>query len=158
MIVAHAIFAAGCFWGIQNVYEAVPGVISTQVGYVGGRTSNPSYTEVSTGKSGHAEAVQVDYDPEIVSYEKLLDIFFQSHNPTTKDRQGPDIGTQYRSAVFYLNEKQKDATVNKIIELNKSAKFKDHIVTEVVPAGTFYPAEEYHQHYLLKRGETSCHL
>ena len=158
MIVAQAIFAAGCFWGVQAAFEELPGIISTRVGYTGGSLSDPTYQQVSTGKTGHAEAVEIDYDPEIISYEQLLDQFFAIHNPTTKDRQGPDIGNQYRSAVFYLNEAQKDAAVKKILHLNKSGKYNTPVVTEIVPARKFFPAEDYHQHYLMKKGQTSCCL
>lgn len=158
MSLAHAIFAAGCFWGIQSAFDSVPGVFSTQVGYIGGSTLNPSYEQVSTGKTGHAEAVEVTYDPQIVSYNQLLDVFFKIHNPTTKDRQGPDIGTQYRSAIFYLDDKQKQEAVDKIMELKKSNAFKNPIVTEVVAAKTFYPAEDYHQDYLKKRNQPSCNM
>lgn len=156
MSLAHAIFAAGCFWGVQAAFDEVPGVYSTQVGYIGGTLLNPTYELVSRGNSGHAEAIEVTYDPELVSYNQLLDVFFSIHNPTTRDRQGPDIGRQYRSAIFYLNENQRQAAVEKILELNRSGKFKQPIVTEVVPAKTFYPAEEYHQDYLMKRGQKSC--
>lgn len=156
MSLAHAIFAAGCFWGVQSAFDSVPGVYSTQVGYVGGTTPTPSYEQVSSGKTGHAEAVEVTYDPQLTSYEQLLDVFFKIHNPTTLNRQGPDIGTQYRSAIFYLNEKQKAAAVNKITELKRHKTFSAPIVTEVVPAKTFYPAEDYHQDYLKKRGKSHC--
>lgn len=158
MSLAHAIFAAGCFWGIQSAFDSVPGVFSTQVGYIGGSTLNPSYEQVSTGRTGHAEAVEVTYDPQIISYNQLLDVFFKIHNPTTKDRQGPDIGTQYRSAIFYLNDKQKQEAVDKIMELKKSKAFKNPIVTEVVAAKTFYPAEDYHQDYLKKRNQPRCNM
>lgn len=156
MSLAHAIFAAGCFWSVQAAFDAVPGVFSTRVGYIGGTTANPSYEQVSSGKTGHAEAVEVTYDPKLVSYEQLLNVFFKIHNPTTLNRQGPDIGTQYRSAIFYLNEKQKSAAVDKITELKRQKAFSAPIVTEVVPAKTFYPAEDYHQDYLKKRGKTNC--
>ncbi len=156
MSLAHAIFAAGCFWGVQSAFDSVPGVYSTQVGYVGGTTPAPSYEQVSSGKTGHAEAVEVTYDPQLTSYEQLLDVFFKIHNPTTLNRQGPDIGTQYRSAIFYLNEKQKAAAVDKITELKRHKTFSAPIVTEVVPAKTFYPAEDYHQDYLKKRGKSHC--
>lgn len=152
MTLAHAIFAAGCFWGIQAAFDAVPGVWSTRVGYTGGSAVNPSYEQVCRGNTGHAEAVEIAYDPEQVSYDKLLDVFFSIHNPTTRDRQGPDIGHQYRSAVFYLNAEQKEAAVAKILELNRSGKFPAPIVTEIAPAKTFYPAEDYHQDYLKNKG------
>lgn len=156
MTLAHAIFAAGCFWGVQATFDAVPGVWSTRVGYTGGSAVNPSYEQVCRGNTGHAEAVEIAYDPEQVSYDELLDVFFSIHNPTTRDRQGPDIGHQYRSAVFYLNAGQKEAAVAKILELNRSGKFPTPIVTEIVPAKTFYPAEDYHQDYLKKQGLKTC--
>ena len=156
MSLAQAIFAAGCFWGVQTAFDSVDGVYSTQVGYTGGTLINPTYQQVSLGNSGHAEAVEVTYDSEKISYEELLDIFFKTHNPTTRNRQGPDIGRQYRSAIFYLNEAQKQAAVNKIMELNRSGRYKSPIVTEISAAKTFYPAEEYHQNYLKKQGKTSC--
>lgn len=158
MSIAHAIFAAGCFWGVQAAFDAVPGVISTEVGYTGGNLESPNYRQVSAGNTGHAEAVQVTYDTDKVSYEKLLDVFFASHNPTTRNRQGPDVGEQYRSAIFYLDEAQKNTAEAKIAELNKLGKFKNPIVTQVVPAGQFYAAEDYHQKYLQKRGQTTCHI
>ncbi|MFR7963342.1 MAG: peptide-methionine (S)-S-oxide reductase MsrA [Alphaproteobacteria bacterium] len=156
MTLAHAIFAAGCFWGVQAAFDAVPGVWSTRVGYTGGSAVNPSYEQVCRGNTGHAEAVEIAYDPEQVSYDELLDVFFSIHNPTTRDRQGPDIGHQYRSAIFYLNAEQKEAAVAKILELNRSGKFPAPIVTEIVPAKTFYPAEDYHQDYLKKQGLKTC--
>lgn len=156
MTLAHAIFAAGCFWGVQAAFDAVPGVWLTRVGYTGGSAVNPSYEQVCRGNTGHAEAVEIAYDPEQISYDELLDIFFSIHNPTTRDRQGPDIGHQYRSAVFYLNAGQKEAAVAKILELNRSGKFPAPIVTEIVPAKTFYPAEDYHQDYLKKQGLKTC--
>lgn len=156
MTLAHAIFAAGCFWGVQAAFDAVPGVWSTRVGYTGGSAVNPSYEQVCRGNTGHAEAIEIAYDPEQISYDELLDIFFSIHNPTTRDRQGPDIGHQYRSAVFYLNAGQKEAAVAKILELNCSGKFPAPIVTEIVPAKTFYPAEDYHQDYLKKQGLKTC--
>lgn len=156
MTLAHAIFAAGCFWGVQAAFDAVPGIWSTRVGYTGGSAVNPSYEQVCRGNTGHAEAVEIAYDPEQVSYDELLDVFFSIHNPTTRDRQGPDIGHQYRSAIFYLNAGQKEAAVAKILELNRSGKFPAPIVTEIVPAKTFYPAEDYHQDYLKKQGLKTC--
>ncbi len=156
MTLAHAIFAAGCFWGVQAAFNAVPGVWSTRVGYTGGSAVNPSYEQVCRGNTGHAEAVEIAYDPEQINYDELLDVFFSIHNPTTRDRQGPDIGHQYRSAVFYLNAGQKETAVAKILELNRSGKFPAPIVTEIVPAKTFYPAEDYHQDYLKKQGLKTC--
>ncbi len=158
MQVSKAIFAAGCFWGIQSVFESVPGVMSTIVGYTGGRVPNPTYMEVSSQRTGHAEAVEVMFDPEKVSYDRLLDIFFANHDPTTLNRQGPDTGTQYRSAIFYTDESQKQAALKKIAALNSSNAYDKPIVTEITAAAAFYPAEEYHQHYLYKRGQTSCGL
>ena len=156
MTLTHGIFAAGCFWGVQAAFAAVPGVWSTRVGYTGGSAVNPSYEQVCRGNTGHAEAVEIAYDPEQISYDEFLDIFFSIHNPTTRDRQGPDIGHQYRSAVFYLNAGQKEAAVAKILELNRSGKFPAPIVTEIVPAKTSYPAEDYHQDYLKKQGLKTC--
>jgi len=151
-----ATFAAGCFWHVQYDFDQIPGVISTTAGYTGGVTENPTYKQVCTDKTGHAEAVEIIYDPNKVSYKKLLDIFFENHNPTTKNRQGPDVGTQYRSAVFYHNAEQQKASLAKIDELSKSGKYPSPIVTEVRPAGPFYKAEDYHQKYLEKRGIQSC--
>jgi len=158
MTIEQAVFAAGCFWGVQSAFENIPGVISTRVGYCGGALPHPTYRQVSSGTTGHAEAVEIDYDPHIITYGQLLDIFFQIHNPTTRDRQGPDIGQQYRSAVFYKNEMQKEAALKKILELNQSGQYQNTIVTEIVPLEEFYPAEDYHQHYHLKKGQTSCCL
>ena len=151
-----ATFAAGCFWHVQYDFDQIPGVISTTAGYTGGVTEKPTYKQVCTDKTGHAEAVEIIYDPNKVSYDKLLDVFFENHNPTTKNRQGPDVGTQYRSAVFYHNAEQQKAALAKIDELSKSGKYPSPIVTEVRPAGPFYKAEDYHQKYLEKRGLKSC--
>jgi peptide-methionine (S)-S-oxide reductase len=151
-----ATFATGCFWHVQYDFDQIPGVISTTVGYTGGVTENPTYKQVCTDKTGHAEAVEIIYDPNKVSYDKLLDVFFENHNPTTKNSQGPDVGTQYRSAVFYHNAEQQKAALAKIDELSKSDKYPIPIVTEVRPAGPFYKAEDYHQKYLEKRGIQSC--
>ena len=143
-----ATFGAGCFWGVEDSFQKIKGVISTTVGYMGGKTKNPTYEEVCTDKTGHVEVVQIIYDPLIVSYEKLLEIFWSIHNPTQLNRQGPDIGTQYRSVIFYHSEEQKQ-----IAEPSKQkqlAKYKKEIVTEITPAKEFYPAEEYHQKYLEK--------
>ena len=152
-----ATFAAGCFWGVEARFRQVPGVISTRVGYTGGHTSEPSYKQVCTGQTGHAEAIEIEFDPKVISYAQLLDIFWQMHNPTTPNRQGPDIGTQYRSAVFYHDEKQKQQADQCKTTLNQQGKFPAPIVTEITAASTFYPAEEYHQCYLEKRGQGSCH-
>jgi peptide-methionine (S)-S-oxide reductase len=148
-----ATFAAGCFWGVEAVFEKTEGVEVTTVGYTGGNTKNPTYEQVCTGETGHAEAVQILFNPEQITYEQLLETFWMIHDPTQKNRQGPDIGTQYRSAIFYHNQKQK-----LIAEQLKKQKEKDlgiTIQTEITPAKEFYPAEEYHQKYLKKQGRTS---
>ena len=151
-----AMFAAGCFWGVQARFDKIKGVVATQVGYTGGRTENPTYEEVCSGDTGHAEAVEVTFDPAIVSYEELLKAFWNMHNPTTKNRQGFDIGSQYRSAVFYHNEEQKNAAEKVKQELEAIKKFPMPIVTEITPASTFYKAEEYHQKYYEKTGREGC--
>ena len=155
-MIEYALFAAGCFWGVQAAFDVVPGVLETQVGYIGGTVAHPTYEQVCTDTTGHAEAVQIKYDSTVVTYDHLLDIFFDNHNPTTLNQQGPDIGTQYRSAIFYLNDSQKNQALNKIKELDNKHIFGRPIVTEVVPATDFYPAEEYHQKYLEKKGRKSC--
>ncbi len=142
-----AIFAAGCFWCVEAVFECVPGVVSVVSGYTGGHTPNPTYKQVSTGKTGHAEAVRVEYDPSMVSYSELLDLFWRAHDPTTLNRQGADVGTQYRSAIFYLSEEQKRAAEESRSRWQASGHVKNTIVTEIVPAGEFYPAEDMHQDY-----------
>ena len=152
-----ATFGAGCFWGIEETFRTMPGVSKTAVGYAGGTLDNPSYEQVCSGRTGHAEVVQVEFDPGQVSYEELLQVFWENHNPTQLNRQGPDIGTQYRSAVFYHDEAQKESAEKSKAKLEKSGRFNRPIVTEITAASTFYPAEEYHQQYLLKRGMKSCH-
>jgi peptide-methionine (S)-S-oxide reductase len=153
-----ATFSAGCFWGVEACFRAVPGVIDTACGYAGGHTENPTYQEVCTDKTGHAEAVEVIFNSAIVSYETLLDTFFANHNPTTLNRQGPDSGTQYRSAIFYLSPEQERAARTKVAELTKAGKFKRPIVTEIVPASAFWRAEEYHQRYFEKNPDKMvCH-
>ena len=153
-----AILAGGCFWGVQDLIRKIPGVISSEVGYSGGHSENPVYTEVKTGKTGHAESIQIKFDPKKVSYASLLDFFFRMHNPTTLNQQGNDIGSQYRSAIFYLNEEQKQTALQKIKEWNESGKWKNPIVTEVTNASAFYSAEGYHQDYLEKNpGGYTCH-
>ncbi len=152
-----ATFAAGCFWGVEELFRAVPGVTDVQVGYTGGHTENPIYDQVCSGGTGHAEAVEVTYDPQKVKYENLLTLFWQNHNPTTKNRQGPDVGSQYRSAIFTHSEEQKKTAEASKAALEKSGAWKQPIVTEIVPASTFYPAEDYHQQYLKKNGLGSCH-
>ena len=147
-----ATFGAGCFWHVEDLLHKTKGVKSTAVGYIGGQLPNPTYEEVCTDKTGHAEAVEVDYDPDKISYKELLDVFWENHNPTTLNRQGPDVGIQYRSAIFYHNEKQKEIAENSKKSLEKSGKYDSPIVTEIVPAPTFYKAEEYHQKYFKKHG------
>jgi peptide-methionine (S)-S-oxide reductase len=153
-----ATFAAGCFWGVEELFRAIPGVVDTMVGYTGGTTVNPSYEQVCTDATGHAEAVQIVFNPAIISYEKLLDLFWSNHNPTTKNKQGPDVGSQYRSVIFYESDAQKKVAEQSKAALEKSGIWKDPIVTEIVPAQHFYGAEDYHQQYLAKRGLGSCHL
>jgi len=149
---AKATFAAGCFWGVEARFRRIPGVVETQVGYTGGHTDNPTYREVCSGTTGHAEAIEVIFDPAIVSYEQLVMAFFAMHNPTTRNRQGPDIGSQYRSAIFVHDDAQEAVARRIIAELDKSGRLPAPIVTEVLPAQTFWRAEEYHQRYLEKRG------
>lgn len=153
-----AVFAAGCFWGVEKVFGALSGVASTQVGYTGGTTQNPTYEQVCAGRTGHAEAVEVTFDPAVISYDELLEVFFRHHNPTTPDRQGNDVGTQYRSAVFYHSPEQKKAAWAALQALEKAKLFRDGIVTEVSPALEFYRAEEYHQKYLKKNPFGYCSL
>jgi peptide-methionine (S)-S-oxide reductase len=149
-----AIFAAGCFWGVQAAFDELEGVTDTMAGYTGGHTKNPSYKDVCGGETGHAESVLVTFDPKKISFEKLLEVFWSIHDPTTKNRQGPDIGSQYRSAIFYFNESQKKATEKSMLAEEK--KLSKAITTEIVGAGQFYPAEQYHQHYHRKNPLISC--
>jgi peptide-methionine (S)-S-oxide reductase len=153
-----ATFGAGCFWGVEHAFRQVKGVISAKVGYLGGTFKNPTYHDVCTGATGHAEVVQIEFDPSQVAYEQLLDVFWNIHNPTTLNSQGPDIGTQYRSAIFYHGPAQEAAARASKAKLETSGRFKKPIVTEVTPASEFYVAEEYHQQYLEKRGMKSCHI
>jgi peptide methionine sulfoxide reductase msrA/msrB len=146
-----ATFGAGCFWGVEEAFRTLPGVKETMVGYTGGTLSNPTYENVCSHTTGHAEAVQITYDPKEISYEKLLEVFWANHNPTTKNRQGPDIGSQYRSAIFYHAPEQKALAEKSKAALKKSGKWQTPIVTEISPAGEFYRAEEYHQKYLMKK-------
>lgn len=155
---AKATFAAGCFWGVEATFRQLPGVISTRVGYTGGKLANPSYEDVCTDGTGHAEAVEVDYDPAKLSYDKLLDVFWENHDPTQLNRQGPDWGTQYRSAIFFHDPQQEAAALASKEKLGKSGHYSKPIVTQIVPAVTFYPAEDYHQQYLEKRGLATCHI
>jgi len=155
---AKAIFAAGCFWGVEATFRQLPGVVSTRVGYTGGDFPDPTYKDVCTDRTGHAEAVEVEYDPTKLSYEKLLGTFWENHDPTQLNRQGPDWGTQYRSAIFFTTpEKEAEAKASKAA-LEKSRRYSKPIVTQIVPASTFFQAEDYHQQYLEKRGLASCHI
>lgn len=153
-----ATFGAGCFWGVEAAFSRVPGVIEAVSGYSGGHTENPTYKDVCTDETGHAEVVQVTYDPAKVSFEKLLDVFWAMHDPTQVNRQGPDFGSQYRTAIFFHSPEQEAIAKKVKAELNASGKFKRPIATEITAAGPFYRAEEYHQKYLEKRGATSCHF
>jgi peptide-methionine (S)-S-oxide reductase len=155
---SKATFGAGCFWGVEAAYRQIPGVISTKVGYLGGTMKNPTYHDVCTGRTGHAEVVQVEYDPARVTYDDLLTVFWENHDPTTLNRQGPDVGTQYRSAIFYEGDEQKAAATSSKEEREKSGRYRRPIVTEITPATDFYEAEDYHQQYLEKRGLASCHI
>ena len=150
-----ATFAAGCFWGVEEALRQVEGVTATAVGYMGGHLAGPSYEQVCSGTTGHAEVVQVEYDPGRVGYERLLEVFWSSHDPTTRDRQGPDVGTQYRSAIFYHGADQQKAAIAAQEQLQNSGRFQSPIVTEISAASEFYRAEEYHQQYLQKRGRPS---
>ncbi len=152
-----ATFAAGCFWHVEAAFQEIPGVLSTQVGYIGGHKENPTYEEVCTGNTGHAEAVEVTFDPQAVSYDVLLNVFWEIHDPTTLNRQGPDIGHQYRSAVFYHAPEQQAQVNEAILALQASRYAGKPIVTEVKPAPQFYPAEDYHQQYFQKRGLKGLH-
>ena len=155
---AKATFAAGCFWGVEDAFRQVRGVTSATVGYTGGTKANPSYKDVCTGATGHAEAVEVEFDPAEVSYLELLATFWKSHDPTTMNRQGPDVGTQYRSAIFFHDAEQEAAARDSKSTLEKAGIFKRPIVTEIKPASPFYRAEEYHQQYFEKQGIRSCHV
>ena len=148
---ARATFGAGCFWGVEDGgFGRVPGVTATRVGYTGGKTDNPSYEEVCTGRTGHAEAVEVEFDPAKVSYEDLLDVFWRIHDPTTLNRQGPDTGTQYRSGIFFHSPEQQTAAEALLTEADNSGRFARKIVTEITPAASFFEAEDYHQKYFQK--------
>ena len=149
-------FAAGCFWGVEDRFRKTPGVLDAVSGYMGGHTERPTYRDVCAGETGHTETVQVTFDEGKISYEELLDLFFSMHNPTTLNRQGPDFGSQYRSAVFAVDDAQFEAAKKKIVELDASGKWGDPVVTEVKLGGTFWPAEEYHQRYFEKNGAGFC--
>lgn len=153
-----AIFAAGCFWGVQFYFDQVPGVVKTRVGYIGGKTENPTYEQVCSHTTGHAEAVEIEFDPDLVSYNTLLKQFFRMHDPTQLNRQGPDVGDEYRSAIFYTSEDQRTQAQKLIDELNAEKKFSNPIVTSIEPATTFYIAEEYHQKFTEKTGQGMCHI
>ena len=155
---AKATFAAGCFWGVEATFRQLPGVISTRVGYTGGNTASPTYKEVCTDRTGHAEAVEIEYDPAKLSYDKLLEVFWENHDPTQLNRQGPDWGTQYRSAIFFHTPEQEAEAQASKEQLEKSRRFSKPIVTQIVPAVTFFEAEDYHQQYLEKKGLASCHI
>jgi peptide-methionine (S)-S-oxide reductase len=156
--VEKATFAAGCFWGVEAAFRQVQGVVSTQVGYTGGRTVNPTYEDVCTDRTGHAEAVEVTYDPSRVRYEDLLNVFWKNHDPTTENRQGPDVGQQYRSAIFFHSPAQEVAAKASRAHLEAEHRYRRPIATQIVAAGPFYRAEEYHQQYLEKRGLSVCHI
>jgi len=155
---ALATFGAGCFWGVEATFREIEGVRATTVGYEGGSVENPTYRQVCTDTTGHAEVVQVDYDPNLVSYRELLDVFWEGHDPTTLNRQGPDVGKQYRSVIFFHSPEQQGEAKASLQARETSGVHKRPIVTQIVPAETFYPAEDYHQQYLAKRGLRSCHL
>jgi peptide-methionine (S)-S-oxide reductase len=158
MAIEKATFGAGCFWGVEAAFRSIPGVVDAAVGYEGGMTKDPTYKDVCTDRTGHAEVVEVEFDPAKVSYEHLVDAFFKLHDPTQLNRQGPDYGTQYRSAIFFHSPEQRMAAQAAKEALAKSGKFAKPVVTEIVPAQQFYKAEDYHQQYLAKRGLASCHV
>ncbi len=155
---AIATFGAGCFWGVEAAFHQIEGVEDAVSGYMGGHLDNPTYEDVCTDSTGHAEVVQVEFDPEEVSYEDLLEVFWSNHNPTTPNRQGPDVGTQYRSVIFFHDEDQRERAERSLKDLEASGRFSEPIVTEVAPAQTFWRAEDYHQRYLEKRGLSHCHI
>lgn len=151
MMIEYAVFAAGCFWGVEEMFRNLPGVVATSVGYTGGTVANPNYRGICAGRTGHAEAVKVSFDPEQISYVELLGIFWQCHNPTTLNRQGPDVGSQYRSAIFYANETQHLAAEESLTRQRESGRYRQPIVTEIAPLTDFWLAESEHQQYLAKR-------
>jgi peptide-methionine (S)-S-oxide reductase len=158
MSIQKATFGAGCFWGVEARFREQPGIVDAAVGYMGGHTENPTYEEVCANTTGHAEVVEVDFDDSKVSYEQLLELFFDSHNPTTLNRQGPDVGRQYRSVIFVRGAEQEAAACAAVEQANGSGRWKDPVVTEIVPAETFWRAEEYHQQYLARNGGGFCHV
>ncbi|MGA2300238.1 MAG: peptide-methionine (S)-S-oxide reductase MsrA [Candidatus Acidiferrum sp.] len=153
-----ATFGAGCFWGVEAAFRRVPGVLDAVSGYSGGRTENPTYKEVCTDQTGHAEVVQVTFDPSKVSYEQLLEVFWKVHDPTQVNRQGPDFGKQYRTAIFFHTPEQQAKALKSKQALDASGKLHRPVATEITPVGTFWRAEEYHQRYLEKKGQDSCHI
>ena len=155
---AKASFGAGCFWGVEELFRQVPGVTATAVGYEGGAKDHPTYKDVCTGETNHAEVIEIDFDPSLLSYERLLEIFFDMHDPTTLNRQGPDFGTQYRSVVFFHDAEQEREALAMKDRLDRQGRFPRPIVTAIHPAETFWPAEDYHQRYLQKRGLGTCHV
>jgi len=156
-MIETAIFAAGCFWGIEEAFRTIEGVVSTEVGYTGGKTVDPTYEQVCKGRTGHAEAVRLEFDPEIIDYDALLDKLWSVHDPTTKDRQGWDVGSQYRSAVFFTSEEQRRKATASVERIDASGRLRKRIVTEISEASEFHRAEEYHQQYVLKGGRAACH-
>ncbi|PZR61034.1 MAG: peptide-methionine (S)-S-oxide reductase [Candidatus Eremiobacter antarcticus] len=153
-----ATFGAGCFWGVEEAFRQMPGVTDTKVGYAGGTLENPTYRDVGSDRTGHAEVVQVTFDPALVSYRQLLESFWSLHDPTTRNRQGPDVGSQYRSVVFFHSPEQEREARALMAQLQTSGRFKRPIVTQIEPAAQFYEAEDYHQRYLQKQGLGSCHI
>lgn len=151
-----AVFGAGCFWGVEEAFRTLPGVLKTEVGYSGGHTTDPTYRDVCSHTTGHAEVVRIEFDPGIVSYDQLLDVFWEEHDPTQVNRQGPDVGDQYRSVIFFQSPEQERAARASLER--RQREHRRPIATQIVPAATFYPAEEYHQQYLAKRGQASCRL
>jgi len=158
MLTEKATFAAGCFWGVESAFRTIDGVIDAQSGYIGGQTENPTYKELCSGRTGHAEAVEITFDPSVVSYKELVELFWRVHNPTQVNRQGPDFGTQYRSAIFFQSLEQKTIAEESKAVLGASGKYRKPIATEIVPAATFYRAEEVHQRYFEKTGHPACHF
>jgi len=153
-----ATFGAGCFWGVEEMFRVLPGVLKTTVGYTGGKSEAPTYDQVCSHTTGHAEAVQIEFDPSVISYETLLSVFWDNHNPTQLNRQGPDVGDQYRSVIFFHTPEQEAAARASKQAIEDQHRWSQPIVTYIVPASEFFPAEEYHQQYLLKRGLSSCHV
>ena len=156
MATEKAMLGAGCFWGVEETFRNLKGVLSTAVGYAGGTKEHPAYEDVCTDKTGHAEVVEVEFDPSQISYRDLLNVFWSNHNPTTPNRQGPDVGTQYRSVIFYYSPEQKSEAETSTKEINMSGRFPRPVVTQIEPAPKFWRAEEYHQRYLQKRGQSHC--